>query len=440
IDRFSLLTKTPKEIFALDKGKFKALPPMTTPIEKRNHAKFYEFHGEVGHNMDESAKPIIEERVKVAINPKYPEQTVMIGSTFTEEGHNKLCGLLQRNLDIFAWKPADMTGVPRHIAEHRLNVREGCSSIGRNLEVYVDDLVIKSRMEDEIVRDLEETFKTLREINMKLNPEKCASGVEEGMFLGYKVNDKGMKVCPDKGIKRSELNYTSIEKLVLALVHASKRLKRDARTLIKACQDCQVHKRVPRNPQQKLTLITSLWPYYKWGIDIAGPFSKDPGKVKFLIVDMDYFTRRIKTKPVATITGKIFMWDNAVCRFGLPGEIISDNGKQFRDDPFKDWCEKLCIRQHFALVKHPQINGLVERANRRLGEGLKARLDARKIGMPTLITAEVDLVGNNEALKINLNLLEERREEAAIREAKSKAKWKNTITQKYKTQALSQET
>ncbi|GJV93740.1 hypothetical protein Tco_1541553 [Tanacetum coccineum] len=69
-----------------------------------------------------ATKPTIEERVKVAINLEYPEQTVMIGSTLTEEGCNKLCNLLQRNLDIFAWKPTDMTGVPRHIAEHRLNV------------------------------------------------------------------------------------------------------------------------------------------------------------------------------------------------------------------------------------------------------------------------------------------------------------------------------
>ncbi|GJU38872.1 hypothetical protein Tco_1191829 [Tanacetum coccineum] len=76
-----------------------------------------------------ATKPIVEERVKVAINPEYPEQTVMIGSTLTEEGRNKLCGLLQRNLDIFPWKPADMTGIPRHIVEHRLNVREGCSPV-----------------------------------------------------------------------------------------------------------------------------------------------------------------------------------------------------------------------------------------------------------------------------------------------------------------------
>ncbi|GKB91250.1 hypothetical protein Tco_0963522 [Tanacetum coccineum] len=76
-----------------------------------------------------ATKPMVEERFKVAINPEYPEQTVMNGSTLTEEGRYKLCGLLQRNLDIFAWKPADMTGVPRHIAEHCLNVREGCSPI-----------------------------------------------------------------------------------------------------------------------------------------------------------------------------------------------------------------------------------------------------------------------------------------------------------------------
>ncbi|GJV87637.1 hypothetical protein Tco_1531575 [Tanacetum coccineum] len=52
-DRFTPLTKTPKEILALDKGKFKPPPPMTTPIEKRNASKFYEFHGEVGHTTDE---------------------------------------------------------------------------------------------------------------------------------------------------------------------------------------------------------------------------------------------------------------------------------------------------------------------------------------------------------------------------------------------------
>nr|GEU69689.1 reverse transcriptase domain-containing protein [Tanacetum cinerariifolium] len=114
-----------------------------------------------------------------------------------------------------------------------------------------------------------------------------------------------------------------------------------------------------------------------YGIDIVGPFPEGPRKVKLLIVAMDNFTKWIEAKAVAIITGsqvKKFVWDNIVCHFGLLGEIVSDNGKQFSDDPFKDWFEKLNIVQLFALVKHPQSNGLVERANRSLGEGIKARL------------------------------------------------------------------
>ncbi|GJS03159.1 hypothetical protein Tco_0319667 [Tanacetum coccineum] len=64
----------------------------------------------------------------------------MIGSTLIEEGRNKLCELLQRNLDIFAWKPADMTSVPRHIVEHRLNVREGCSLVRQNKRGQAADI------------------------------------------------------------------------------------------------------------------------------------------------------------------------------------------------------------------------------------------------------------------------------------------------------------
>ncbi|GKD32251.1 reverse transcriptase domain-containing protein [Tanacetum coccineum] len=286
---------------------------------------------------------IIEEKIRVAIHPEYPEQTIAIGSTLTEKGRKELCTWLRQNLDVFAWKPADMTGIPRNIAEHRLNIREGCPpvrqkkkgqalernkaiqeeveklvdagivkevhyhswlsnlvmvkkhdrtwrmcvnfkdlnnacpkdcyplpeidwkieslcgypfkcfldaykgyhqikmskedeekmtfttnqgifcyskmsfglknarvtyqrlvdkafqrQIGHNLEVYVDDLVIKSRTEEEIIYDITETFKTLRQINMKLNPKKCSFGMQEGMFLGYKVNTDGLKVCPEK--------------------------------------------------------------------------------------------------------------------------------------------------------------------------------------------------------------------------------------------------
>ncbi|GJZ33893.1 hypothetical protein Tco_0579329 [Tanacetum coccineum] len=71
-------------------------------------------------------KRVAEEKIKVAIHPEYPEQTIAIGSSLTEEGWKALCELLRRNLEIFSWRPEDMTRVPRHLADHRLNVREGC--------------------------------------------------------------------------------------------------------------------------------------------------------------------------------------------------------------------------------------------------------------------------------------------------------------------------
>ncbi|GKB07677.1 reverse transcriptase domain-containing protein [Tanacetum coccineum] len=55
-------------------------------------------------------------------------------------------------------------------------------------------------------------------------------------------------------------------------------MHQDARDMIRVCNDYQVHRPVPRNPQQPLTPITAPWPFYKWGIDIAGPFPRRTGK------------------------------------------------------------------------------------------------------------------------------------------------------------------
>ncbi|GJY90863.1 hypothetical protein Tco_0506059 [Tanacetum coccineum] len=66
-------------------------------------------------------EPAVTKRIKVAIHPKYLDQTVMISGSLSEKGRMELYNLLKQNLDIFAWKPADMTGVLRSIAEHHHN-------------------------------------------------------------------------------------------------------------------------------------------------------------------------------------------------------------------------------------------------------------------------------------------------------------------------------
>lgn len=196
-----------------------------------------------------------------------------------------------------------------------------------------------------------------------------------------------------------------------------------------------------------------------------GPLPQSTGKAKFVIVAIDYFTKWMEAKPLTRITGKEvikFTWDNIVSRFGLPGIIVTDNGTQFVNDPFKGWCARLNVRQINTTMAHAQANRLVEAANKSLMKGVKRRLGREKarwvdelpnvlwahrttlktsngetpfsltygseavipaeIGMPTYRTMMIQKGMNEEEMRLNLDLLQERREEAAVREARYKTK------------------
>ena len=73
-----------------------------------------------------------------------------------------------------------------------------CPQIGQNVEVYVNDMLVKSLDEEKHLNVLQETFDTLRQYNMKLNPSKCAFGVSSGKFLGFMVSHRGIEANPDK--------------------------------------------------------------------------------------------------------------------------------------------------------------------------------------------------------------------------------------------------
>lgn len=198
----------------------------------------------------------------------------------------------------------------------------------------------------------------------------------------------------------------------------------DAHDLVKKCEKCQIHANVRHLPQNDMASIT--------GNNILK-----------------------------------FVWKNIVCRYGVPKMIISDNGKQFANDPFRAWCEELHIEQRFTSVAHPQANGQTEVTNRIILQGLKTRLGRAKgnwveelpnvlwsyrttpktgtdetpfslvygseavipaeIGMPTYRIDFFDAADNPEELRLNLDLLEERRELAALRESK----YKSAISQHY---------
>jgi hypothetical protein len=70
--------------------------------------------------------------------------------------------------------------------------------IGRTIEAYVDDIVVKTRKADDLVNDLRIAFDCLRANRVKLNPEKCVFEVSRGMLLGYIVSQRGIKPNPEK--------------------------------------------------------------------------------------------------------------------------------------------------------------------------------------------------------------------------------------------------
>ncbi|KAL0427550.1 UNVERIFIED_CONTAM: Retrovirus-related Pol polyprotein from transposon.6 [Sesamum latifolium] len=70
--------------------------------------------------------------------------------------------------------------------------------LGRNMEVYVDDMLVKSKEVHDHVKDLNETFAILRKYRLKLNPGKCAFEVSGGRFLRFMVTQRGIEANPDK--------------------------------------------------------------------------------------------------------------------------------------------------------------------------------------------------------------------------------------------------
>ena len=123
------------------------------------------------------------------------------------------------------------------------------------------------------------------------------------------------------------------------------------------------------------------WLFVQWGLDIMGPFPIAVRQLKFLVVGIDYFTKWVEAEASATITEKnvrSFVWRCIICRFGIPRVLISDNGRQFDNESFQDFCSQLGIKNHYSFPAHPQANGQVEVTNRSLLKIIKTQLEGVK--------------------------------------------------------------
>ena len=89
--------------------------------------------------------------------------------------------------------------------------------LGRNVQAYVDDMVVTSLQKDKHVADLEGLFTTIARYKLKLNPEKCVFGVEAGKFLGFLLSERGIEANPEKCAAilamRSPANVKEVQQL-----------------------------------------------------------------------------------------------------------------------------------------------------------------------------------------------------------------------------------
>ncbi|XP_074337005.1 uncharacterized protein LOC141674182 [Apium graveolens] len=145
----------------------------------------------------------------------------------------------------------------------------------------------------------------------------------------------------------------------------------DAKEHVKRCDHCQKYAHVVRQPPEILTSINCPIPFSIWGMDILGPFPMSTAQRKFLIVDIDYFTKRVVAKPPTKITTK---------------QVAQ----------FLKYCEENEIDLRFTSVAHPQANGQAEVANRIILDGLQKRIE-KSINnwvdeiLPILWPYEIDL-------------------------------------------------
>ena len=128
-------------------------------------------------------------------------------------------------------------------------------------------------------------------------------------------------------------------------------------------------------------MIMSLWSFSKWRINLLGHFPLALGKVKYMIMPINYFMKWVKVEPLSTIItiqARKFVWRNIFPFFEILKFVVTDNGTQFIDQKFRGFLASYQVKHHLTSMEHPQANGQVEASNKVTLRGLKKRLDEAK--------------------------------------------------------------
>jgi transposase InsO family protein len=105
----------------------------------------------------------------------------------------------------------------------------------------------------------------------------------------------------------------------------------------------------------QLQTIPITWPFSIWGLDLVGLFKKAKGGFTHVFVVVDKFTKWVEVKPTASITtAKVVEFIREIMyMFGIPNNIVTDNGTQFTAREFKYFCADLDIKINYVSMSHP---------------------------------------------------------------------------------------
>ncbi|XP_022007340.1 uncharacterized protein LOC110906528 [Helianthus annuus] len=189
---------------------------------------------------------------------------------------------------------------------------------------------------------------------------------------------------------------------------------------LQQCDECQRHAPISLRAKNEMIPVTATWPFQKWGVDIVGPFPRSSGSAQYLLIAVDYFTKWVEARPFIVISGynvARFFWEQI--GNGQVEQInrrIVDGIKRRLGYEGKGWADELpnVLWAHRTL--HKTSNGETPFS---LTYGTEAVIPA-EIGLPNQRCKNWE--ENEHELRSNLDLLEERRNIAAIKEARYKKK------------------
>ena len=172
-----------------------------------------------------------------------------------------------------------------------------------------------------------------------------------------------------QGISGPHMNRRMLAKKILRIGYYWNTMETDCVDFMKSCHDCQTHANLNHVPCSELFSMTSPWPFLVWGIDVIGRIApKVLNGHEYILVATDYFTEWVEVAFYFVLKAKHVFWfieNNIICLFGVPQEIILDNGSHFEGE-VRRIMELYNIKHHKSSLYRLQTNRAIEETNKNI--------------------------------------------------------------------------